>query len=88
MNPHSDAEAMELKIEEEALDFFAIQCHIRRMKRDLKHKQRTAEVYDKIGDPYRAGLLREATPGRVERIKKAEMLLEEIRKRQDADLKN
>lgn len=73
---------MELKIEGEALDFFsaAIQCHIRRMKRDLKHKQRTAEVYDKIGDPYRAGLVREAIPGRVERIKKAEMILDKIRK--------
>ena len=73
---------MELKIEEEALEFFAaaIQCHIRRMKRDLKHKQRTAEVYDKIGDPYRAGLVREAIPGRVERIKKAEIILEEIKK--------
>lgn len=73
---------MELNIEEEALDFFAaaIQCHIRRMKRDLKHKQRTAEVYDKIGDPYRAGLVREAIPGRVERIKKAERLLDKIRK--------
>ena len=72
---------MELKIEGEALDFFsaAIQCHIRRMKRDLKHKQRTAEVYDKIGDPYRAGLVREAIPGRVERIKKAEMILDKIR---------
>ena len=73
---------MELKIEGEALDFFAaaLQCHIRRMKRDLKHKQRTAEVYDKIGDPYRAGLVREAIPGRVERIKKAEMILDKIRK--------
>ena len=72
---------MELKIEGEALDFFAaaIQCHIRRMKRDLKHKQRTAEVYDKIGDPYRAGLVREAIPVRVERIKKAERLLDKIR---------
>ena len=72
---------MELNIEEDALDFFAaaIQCHIRRMKRDLKHKQRTAEVYDKIGDPYRAGLVREAIPGRVERIKKAERILEKIR---------
>ena len=73
---------MELKIEGEALDFFAaaIQCHIRRMKRDLKHKQRTADVYDKIGDPYRAGLVRDAIPGRVERIKKAEMILDKIRK--------
>ena len=73
---------MELKIEEEALEFFAsaIQCHIRRMKRDLKHKQRTAEVYDKIGDPYRAGLVREAIPGREERIRKAEIILEEIKK--------
>ena len=81
---------MELKIEGEALDFFAsaIQCHIRRMKRDLKHKQRTAEVYDKIGDPYRAGLVRESIPGRVERIRKAEIILEKIRKIQDADLKN
>ena len=72
---------MELKLEGEALDFFAaaIQCQIRRMKRDLKHKQRTAEVYDKIGDPYRAGLVREAIPGRVERIKKAERILEKIR---------
>ena len=81
---------MELKIEGEALDFFAaaIQCHIRRMKRDLKHREKTAEVYDKIGDPYRAGLVREAIPGRLERIKKAEMILEKIRKIQDADLKN
>lgn len=81
---------MELKLEEEALDFFAaaIQCHIRRMKRDLKHKQRTAEVYDKIGDPYRAGLVRESIPGRVERIRKAEIILEKIKKIQDADLKN
>ena len=73
---------MELNLEGEALDFFtaAIQCHIRRMKRDLKHKQRTAEVYDKIGDPYRAGLVREAIHGRVERIKKAERLLDKIRK--------
>ena len=73
---------MELKIEGEALEFFAaaIQCHIRRMKRDLKHKQRTAEVYDKIGDPYRAGLVREAIPGREERIRKAEIILEEIKK--------
>ena len=81
---------MELKIEGEALDFFAaaIQCHIRRMKRDLKHKQRTAEVSDKIGDPYRAGLVRDAIPGRVERIKKAERILDKIRKIQYADLKN
>ena len=81
---------MELKLEEEALEFFAaaIQCHIRRMKRDLKHREKTAEVYDKIGDPYRAGLVREAIHGRVERIEKAERLLEEIRKSQDADLKN
>ena len=73
---------MELNIEEEALDFFAaaIQCHIRRMKRDLKHREKTAEVYEKIGDPYRAGLVREAIPGRVERIKKAEMILDKIRK--------
>lgn len=73
---------MELNIEEDALDFFAaaIQCHIRRMKRDLKHREKTAEVYDKIGDPYRAGLVREAIPGRVERIKKAEMILDKIRK--------
>ena len=73
---------MELKLEEEALDFFsaALQCHIRRMKRDLKHKQRTAEVYDKIGDPYRAGLVREAIPGRLERIKKAEIILGKLRK--------
>ena len=81
---------MELNIEEDALDFFAaaLQCHIRRMKRDLKHREKTAEVYDKIGDPYRAGLVRDAIPGRVERIEKAERLLEEIRKSQDADLKN
>lgn len=73
---------MELKIEGEALDFFAaaIQCHIRRMKRDLKHREKTAAVYDKIGYPYRALLIRKEIPGRVERIKKAEMILEEIRK--------
>ena len=73
---------MELKLEEEALEFFAaaIQCHIRRMKRDLKHREKTAEVYDKIGDPYRAGLVREAIPGRLERIRKAERLLEKIKK--------
>ena len=73
---------MELKLEEEALEFFAsaLQCHIRRMKRDLKHREKTAEVYDKIGDPYRAGLVREAIPGRIERIKKAEIILEEIKK--------
>lgn len=73
---------MELKIEGEALEFFAaaLQCHIHRMKRDLKHREKTAEVYEKIGDPYRAGLVREAIPGRVERIEKAEMLLEEISK--------
>lgn len=76
---------MELNIEEEALDFFAaaLQCHIRRMKRDLKHREKTAEVYDKIGDPYRAGLVREAIHGRVERIKKAEIILEEIKKIQN-----
>ena len=81
---------MELEIEEEALDFFAaaIQCHIRRMKRDLKHKQRTAEVYDKIGDTYRAGLVRDAIPGREERIKKAERILEKIRKIQKEKLEN
>ena len=73
---------MELKLEEEALEEIAaaLQCHIRRMKRDLKHREKTAEVYDKIGDPYRAGLVREAIPGRLERIKKAEIILEEIRK--------
>ena len=74
---------MELNIEEEeALDFLAaaIQGHIRRMKRDLKHREKTAEVYDKIGDPYRAGLVREAIPGRGERIKKAEMILDKKRK--------
>ena len=73
---------MELKLEEEALEEIAaaLQCHIRRMKRDLKHREKTAEVYDKIGDPYRAGLVREAIPGRVERIRKAEIILEEIKK--------
>ena len=73
---------MELKLEEEALEEIAaaLQCHIRRMKRDLKHREKTAEVYDKIGDPYRAGLVREAIPGRVERIKKAEIILEKLRK--------
>ena len=71
---------MELKIEGEALEFFAaaLQCHIRRMKRDLKHREKTADVYDKIGDPYRAGLVREAIPGRLERIRKAEIILEKI----------
>ena len=73
---------MELKIEQEALEEIAaaLQCPIRRMKRDLKHREKTAEVYDKIGDPYRAGLVREAIPGRLERIKKAEIILEEIKK--------
>ena len=73
---------MELKIEGEALEFFAaaIQCHIRRRRRDLKHREKTAEIYDKIGDPYRAGLVREAIPSREERIKKAEIILEKIRK--------
>ena len=72
---------MELKIEGEALEFFAaaLQCHIRRMKRDLKHREKTAEVYDKIGDPYRAGLVRDAIPGRLERIKKAETILGKIK---------
>ena len=73
---------MELNIEEEALEEIAaaLQCHIRRMRRDLKHREKTAEVYDKIGDPYRAGLVREAIHGRVERIETAEMLLGKIKK--------
>ena len=72
---------MELKIEEEALEFFAaaLQCHIRRMKRDLKHREKTADAYEKVGDPYRAGLVREAIPGRLERIRKAEIILGKIK---------
>ena len=72
---------MELNIEEEALEEIAaaLQCHIRRMKRDLKHREKTAEVYEKVGD-LRAPIIRDRLPEREERIKHAEMILEEIKK--------
>ena len=80
---------MELNIEEEALEEIAaaLQCHIRRMKRDLKHREKTADAYEKVGD-LRAPIIRDRLPEREERIRNAEMILEEIRKSQDADLKN
>lgn len=75
---------MELKLEEEALDEIdaAIQCHIRRMKRDLKHREKTADAYEKVGD-LRAPIIRGRIPEREERIKKAERILEKIRKIQN-----
>ena len=71
---------MELKIEEEALEFFAaaIQCHIRRMKRDLKHREKTADAYEKVGD-LRAPIIRGRLPEREERIRKAEIILGKIK---------
>ena len=75
---------MELKLEEEALDEIdaAIQCHIRRMKRDLKHREKTADAYEKVGD-LRAPIIRGRIPEREERIKKAERIFEKIRKIQN-----
>ena len=72
---------MELKIEGEALEFFAsaIQCHIRRMRRDLKHREKTADAYEKVGD-LRAPIIRGRLPEREERIRKAEIILEKIKK--------
>ena len=72
---------MELKLEEEALEEIAaaLQCHIRRMKRDLKHREKTADAYEKVGD-LRAPIIRGRLPEREERIKNAEIILEEIRK--------
>lgn len=71
---------MELNIEEDALDEIAaaIQCHIRRMKRDLKHREKTADVYEKVGD-LRAPIIRGRLPEREDRIRKAEIILEKIR---------
>ena len=72
---------MELKIEGEALEFFAaaLQCHIRRMKRDLKHREKTADAYEKVGD-LRAPIIRGRLPEREGRIRNAEIILEEIKK--------
>ena len=72
---------MELNLEEDALDEIAaaIQCHIRRMKRDLKHREKTADVYEKVGD-LRAPIIRDRLPEREERIRKAEIILEKIMK--------
>ena len=71
---------MELNIEEDALEEIAaaLQCHIRRMKRDLKHREKTAEVYEKVGD-LRAPIIRDRLPEREERIRQAEIILEKIR---------
>ena len=71
---------MELKIEEEALEEIAaaIQCHIRRMKRDLKHREKTADAYGKVGD-LRAPIIRGRLPEREERIRKAEIILGKIK---------
>lgn len=84
MNPHSDARTMELRLEEEALEEIAaaLQCHIRRMKRDLKHREKTADAYEKVGD-LRAPIIRDRLPEREERIKKAERIFEKIRKIQN-----
>ena len=70
---------MELNIEEEALEEIAaaLQCHIRRMKRDLKHREKTADAYEKVGD-LRAPIIRDRLPEREGRIKHAEMILEKI----------
>ena len=72
---------MELKIEGEALEEIAaaLQCHIRRMKRDLKHREKTADAYEKVGD-LRAPIIRGRLPEREDRIKKAEIILEGIKK--------
>ena len=72
---------MELKIEGEALEEIAaaLQCHIRRMKRDLKHREKTADAYEKVGD-LRAPIIRGRLPEREERIRKAEIILEGIKK--------
>ena len=71
---------MELNLEEEALEEIAaaLQCHIRRMRRDLKHREKTAEVYEKVGD-LRAPIIRDRLPEREDRISKAEIILEKIR---------
>ena len=71
---------MELKLEEEALEFFAsaLQCHIRRMKRDLKHREKTADAYEKVGD-LRAPIIRGRLPEREERIRNAEIILGKIK---------
>ena len=72
---------MELNIEAEALEEIAaaLQCHIRRMKRDLKHREKTADAYGKVGD-LRAPIIRDRLPEREWRIKHAEIILEKIDK--------
>lgn len=78
-------ETMKIEIEGEDLEEIAsaIRCHIRRMKRDLKRRERTAEVYEKVGNA-RALLVRGHLPGLIERIKHAEKIFEKIQKKSKA----